>query len=225
MTTISTCAVHVCRQYHQQTKGNNSARRTRDTTKTWIAHGKSTWRASIRYNNSNKGTSSVAYLPSISGTLGDTGVYRHTAEQDFNRNRTQSLELETGSAYPHTHTHISTLTWEWTAAIWNRMRPRALVKNQQTNTLYTLYTLQLCIDHNLQAYCTCVFQLCVSERKRHPATSGHSYDQHQQADCRAERRNGQGMCYCVYFIVIGSLLSSFFFFFGGVGVGRGIMNV
>ena len=33
--------------FNQQTKGNNSARQTRDTsTKTWIAYGNSTWRAS-----------------------------------------------------------------------------------------------------------------------------------------------------------------------------------
>ena len=39
-------------------------------------------RVNTRYRNSTKDTSSkkVAYIPSISGTLGDTGVYRHTTE-------------------------------------------------------------------------------------------------------------------------------------------------
>ena len=38
-------------------------------------------------------------IPSISGTLGDTGVYRHTTEPIFIRDRTLSLELETCSIW------------------------------------------------------------------------------------------------------------------------------
>ena len=51
-------------------------------------------RVNTRYINSTKGTSlkkdapSGIYTPSISGTLGDTGVYRHTTEPIVIRDRT-----------------------------------------------------------------------------------------------------------------------------------------
>ena len=56
--------------------------------------------------------SPVAYIPSVSGTLGDTGVYRHTTEPIFIRDRILCLDLETGLTYKHTRTHIYTLTSE-----------------------------------------------------------------------------------------------------------------
>ena len=73
------------REWHHQTKGNNSARQTRDTiAETLIAYGISTWHASKYkvYINSIKGNSSkrmppLVYIPSISSTLGDAGVFRY----------------------------------------------------------------------------------------------------------------------------------------------------
>ena len=82
--------------WDQQTKENNSARQTRGTTtKTGIAYGNSTWRASKykvyklhqRYIL-KKRMPPVACVPSISDTLGDTGVYRHTTEPIFIRDQT-----------------------------------------------------------------------------------------------------------------------------------------
>ena len=73
---------NVIHDQNQQTKGNYSARQTRDTTtKTSIAHGNSTWHAS-KYKihklhkkvHPQKKMPPEAYIPSISGTLGDTGV-------------------------------------------------------------------------------------------------------------------------------------------------------
>ena len=55
----------------------------------------------------------VAYIPSISGTLSDTGVYRHTTEPIFIKDRMESLDLETRTTYKHAHTHIYMLASEW----------------------------------------------------------------------------------------------------------------
>ena len=55
----------------------------------------------------------IIIIPSISGTLGDTGVHRHKTEPILIPDRTYSLDLETGSTYKHTNTHIYMLASEW----------------------------------------------------------------------------------------------------------------
>ena len=62
----------------------------------------------------------MAYIPSISSTLGDTGVHRHgdtgvhrhTIEPIFIQDRTYSFDFETGSRYKHTHTDLYMLDSE-----------------------------------------------------------------------------------------------------------------
>ena len=68
--------------------------------------------SSTNKKTKKKDAPSGTYIPSISNTLGYTGVHRHTTEPVFIQGRTTSLDLETGSTSKHTHTHIYTLTSE-----------------------------------------------------------------------------------------------------------------
>ena len=78
-------------------KGNDTARQTRDTTTNiWIAYGSSNWHAR-KYNVHQLHQTYILMkgcpqwhmiIPSISSTLGDTGVYRHATEPNFIRDRT-----------------------------------------------------------------------------------------------------------------------------------------
>ena len=51
----------------------------------------------------------MAYIPSSSGTLFDTGVYRHKTEFFKIQDQTWSLDLETGSTYKQIDTYICML--------------------------------------------------------------------------------------------------------------------
>ena len=55
-------------------------------------------------NSSEKGCPQKAHVPSISSTLGDTGVYRCTTEPIFIQDPTQPFDLKTGLIYKHTRT-------------------------------------------------------------------------------------------------------------------------
>ena len=81
----------------QPTKGIKSARQTRTQQQSLESPAVTppSVRVSTRYINSTKGTSSKKkdassgiFTQSISGTLGDTGVYRHTTEPVFIQDRT-----------------------------------------------------------------------------------------------------------------------------------------
>ena len=51
----------------------------------------------------------MAYIPSSSGTLFDTGVYRHKTEQIFIQDQTWFFDLETGSTYKQIDTYVCML--------------------------------------------------------------------------------------------------------------------